>query len=463
MNRLRNIRPEEILVSSVILLLTIGTVMIFSAGAFYHHVSDPFHFLRRQMLWLPIAILCGILFSSVDYRVFRRMYPLVFLGSIVLLVLVLIPNVGRNVNNSSRWLTIGSQLRFQPSEAAKLAIVLFVAGYLAKDPTRTKSYLRGFIPVGIGTFLVFGLILREPDLGSSVFVLGLGTAVMLVAGMRIRYLATSAAAVVPVIYFYVLEHWETVQRRVLGFLDPENPEQHQVYHSLIALGSGGWAGNGLGASAEKLRYLPEAHTDFIFAVIGEELGFVGCVAILFVFVTLVASAAKVALGSRDYFGFLVGSGITIALGFQALVNVAVVTGSVPTKGMSLPLLSFGGSGLCMMLAEIGILLSIARVARTEEGVEERQDLIDAEIEAARLKEERAERALLAKEERAERRAKKKAARKKKKKEPEAPSPVARGAGLSAAPVLPVIEEEEDEYEVEADDVTECDVETETEA
>ncbi|HLU47717.1 MAG TPA: putative lipid II flippase FtsW, partial [Planctomycetota bacterium] len=360
------LRAEDVLLASVTFLLAISTVMIYSAGAFYHHLDgDSFHFLKRQILWLPIAILVGILFSSIDYRHYRRYYPWILALSVLLLALVLVPAVGRVVNNSRRWLSLGPRLQFQPSELAKLATVLFVSGFLANQPERSRRFLTGFLPLCLAVFLVFGLIILEPDLGSSVFVLGLAVGLMLIAGVRLWYLLPGVFAIAPVLAFYVHDHWETVERRLLGFLRPEDPEQHQVYHSLIALGSGSWFGVGLGGSTEKLRYLPEAHTDFIFSIIGEELGFTGCMAILLLFLALVWAGVTIAWRARDRFGFLVASGITMALGYQAAINVAVVTGSAPTKGMSLPLLSFGGSGLCVTLAQIGILLSIARVARTE--------------------------------------------------------------------------------------------------
>lgn len=355
-------RPRDMLLVSVILLLTLSTVMVFSAGAFYRSMEDSFFFLRRQLLWLPIAGLIGVLFAGLDYRSYRAWYVPIYLVALALLGLVLVPGVGASVNNSQRWLRVGG-LQFQPSELAKLAVVLLVAGFLSNRPERVRSLVRGFLPLGSLIILMFGLILIEPDLGGSAFVLALGTGLMLIGGMRIRYMITSSLAVAPILYFYAVEHWDTIWVRLQGLLNPT--EVYQVKHSLIAFGSGGLTGVGLGASVEKLRFLPEAHTDFILAVIGEELGLVGSLGVLGLFSVLVLAGAAIALEARDRFGFLLASGITMALGFQAAVNVAVVTGTAPTKGMPLPFLTFGGSGLCMTLAEVGILVSVATYGRKD--------------------------------------------------------------------------------------------------
>lgn len=361
----RFVQPQELLLSSVVLLLALGTIMVFSAGAFYHRAPDSFFLLRRQLLWLPIAVCVGVFFSLVDYRLYRRYYPYVLALGISLLVLVLVPGVGRLVNNSRRWLPLGGFFQFQPSEFAKLAAVIFVAGFLSVRPERTRSFVGGFVPVAAGVLALFGLILAEPDLGSSVFVLALGVALALIAGMRLVYLLGNLLVVVPILAAYTYVHWDTVSTRLRGMVEPEG--QYQTMQSLIALGSGHWFGVGLGAGAQKLRYLPEAHTDFIFAVIGEELGFVGCVAVIILFLALIWSGVAIAWRAGDLFGFLLASGITLALAAQAAVNIAVVTGTAPTKGMPLPLLSFGGSGLCMTLAQVGILVSVARASADPAG------------------------------------------------------------------------------------------------
>ncbi len=353
------LNPREVLLSCVFLLLSVSTVMVFSASAFHHLLVDDTHyFLKRQLLWVATAIVIMLLFYQIDYRLFARFSWPILGVTVLLLALVLVPGVGIEVNRSRRWLPIGGGIRFQPSEVAKLSMLLFTAAFLANDPTRRHRFWSGFLPLTVVVLAVFGLTLLEPDLGTSTFIVGLAGALILLGGMRIRYVLGSVFVFGPVLASFVWARWEMVQHRLQGLLDPES--LHQLRHSLRALGSGGWTGLGLGAGLQKLRYLPEAHTDFIFAIIGEELGFAGCVAILALFVALVWAGAAIAWRAPDTFGFLVASGITIALGFQAAVNIAVVTGSAPTKGIPLPFVTFGGTGLCVTMAQVGILLAIAR-------------------------------------------------------------------------------------------------------
>jgi cell division protein FtsW len=210
---------------------------------------------------------------------------------------------------------------------------------------------------------IFGLVLVEPDFGTSMFILALAFFVLLLSGVRKLYLIASAAIFAPIIAGFVYWRWEMIQARLLGFLEPD--KVYQVKHSLTALGSGGVWGLGLGASAEKLQFLPEPHTDFILSILGEELGFAGTVGILLLFVVLLWSGVGMVWRTRDLFGFLVGAGIVLALAFQAALNIAVVTASMPTKGIPLPLLTHGGSGLCATLAQVGLLLSIDRIQRKE--------------------------------------------------------------------------------------------------
>ncbi len=355
------LRPKDVLVSCVFLLLTISTVMVFSASAFHYLlIEDTHYFLKRQLLWVSTAVIVMLLVYQIDYRHYRRYYMYFLAITMLLLGLVLIPGIGIEVNNSSRWLPLGGGIRFQPSEIAKLAVLLFVAGFLANKPERATKFFTGFVPIMLVVFAIFGMTLMEPDLGTSVFVLGLAGALVILGRVKSWYLFGSALLVAPILIFYASSRWEFILKRFEGLLNPEN--LHQLRHSLRALGSGGVSGVGLGSGVQKLRYLPEAHTDFIFAVIGEELGFLGCIGVIALFVALVWAGAAIAGRARDPVGVRVASGITIALGFQAAVNIAVVTGSAPTKGIALPFVTFGGTGLCMTMAQIGILLSIARVS-----------------------------------------------------------------------------------------------------
>jgi cell division protein FtsW len=360
---------RDVFVTCVFVLVAFGTVMVASASAFLWSIEgDAFYFLRRQIAWIPIAALACVLLREIDYRILQRRHAWPLLASLVLLALVLVPQLGRNVNASRRWLPIGGGLQFQPSELAKLAVVIFIAGFIAGDPARTRRFVKGFVAATLAVLPAFALVLIEPDFGTALFILGLATCVLLLGGMRKRYFFASALLFAPLIAWFAHHRWEQIQVRFLGFLEPE--KLYQVKHSLTALGSGGLLGAGLGASGEKLRFLPEPHTDFILAIIGEELGFAGTLAVLLLFAAFLWSGIGMVWRTRDLFGFLLGAGIVISLSVQAAINIAVVTASVPTKGIPLPFLTFGGSGLTMTLAQVGILLSIDRVnRRTEAGRE----------------------------------------------------------------------------------------------
>ncbi len=354
------IEPGEALLSCVILLLTIGTVMVASASFFHRSVEgDPYFFLRRQVLWLPIAILSGVLAARLDHRVLARGYWPFLLAAGGLLGLVFVPGVGLELNGARRWIHAGS-MQFQPSELAKLAAVVFIAGFLANDPDRGRLFWKGFVPLAGGVFFLVGLILVEPDFGTAMFTFLLSGSLMMIAGMRKRFALLSGLLAVPPVAAFMVWRWEQIRPRLLGFVEPERI--YQVKQSLIALGAGGLDGSGLGAGAQKLKFLPEPQTDFIFAVIGEELGLLGSIGVILLFVGLLWSGAAIARRAGDYFGFLLASGIVIALALQAAINIAVVTATGPTKGIPLPFITFGGSGLVMTLIQVGILLSVDRAA-----------------------------------------------------------------------------------------------------
>ena len=355
-------RPRDFLVTSVFLLVSVGTVLIFSASAFHWSVQgDSTFFLRRQLIWLPIAFAGCYLMSRINPQVLQRYHWQFLLASMVLLAVVLVPQLGRNVNASRRWLPLGGGLQFQPSELAKLAVIVFVAGFMSRDVTRRNKFFRGFLAVCFVVLPLFALILAEPDFGTAMFVLGLAFTVLVLSGMRKIFFFASFIIFAPIIAAFAYWRWEQIQVRLLGFFDPE--KLYQVKHSLTALGSGGLSGLGLGESGQKLQFLPEPHTDFILAILGEELGFLGCLGVILVFLVLLWSGAAIVWRTKELFPFLLGAGIIVSLASQAAFNIAVVTASAPTKGIPLPFITFGGSGLCMTLAQIGILLSIDRANR----------------------------------------------------------------------------------------------------
>ncbi len=358
-----NINAKETLLSSVFMLLALSAVMVFSASAFHYLITeDTSFFLKRQLMWIGISgAICYFTYMS-DYRILQKHYRLGLILTLVMLALVMIPGFGIRVNQSSRWLPLGGGIRFQPSEVAKITVLVFLAGYICRDPVRTRKFWKGFVPAALGVGLLWGLILIEPDLGTSSFILGLGIILMMIAGMRWRYFLAPVAVFTPFLALFTYMRWDMIVHRFQGLLNPEG--LHQLRHSLRALGSGGLTGMGVGAGMQKLRYLPEAHTDFVFAVIGEEMGLVGCLCVIALFLVLLWSGVMIARGAKDSFGYLLGAGIILSLGMQAAFNIAVVTASAPTKGIPLPLVTFGGTGLCVTMAQIGILLSIWRISQT---------------------------------------------------------------------------------------------------
>ena len=359
----KTINAKETLLSSVFLLLALSLVMVFSASAFHYLITKvSSFFLKRQAMWIGIsASICYVMYLS-DYRILRKYYRLALIVTLVLLFLVLVPGIGIRVNQSSRWLPLGGGIRFQPSEVAKITVLLFIAGYICENRGRTTKFLKGFLPAVGGIGLLWGLTLLEPDLGTSTFILGLGVILMIIGGMRWRYFVLPLAVFTPLLAVFAYFRWDMIVHRFQGVLNPEG--LHQLRHSLRALGSGGTTGLGLGTGMQKLRYLPEAHTDFVFAVIGEELGLLGCLGVIALFLVLLWSGVMIARGAKDSFGYLLGAGIILSIGMQAAYNIAVVTGSAPTKGIPLPLVTFGGTGLCVTMAQIGVLLSIWRISQT---------------------------------------------------------------------------------------------------
>ncbi|MCH2581313.1 MAG: putative lipid II flippase FtsW [Planctomycetes bacterium] len=359
----QSIHPKETLLSAVFLLLALSAVMVFSASAFHYLiVEDSTFFLKRQMMWIGIsAAICYFTYMS-DYRILQKHYRLGLALTAVALVLVLIPGLGIRVNQSSRRLPLGGGLRIQPSEIAKITVLVFIAGYICNDSRRTTNFFKGFMPAALSVGAIWGSTLAEPDLGTSTFILGLGLILMLIGGMRWRSFLAPAAGFTPFLVLFAYLRREMIVHRFQGLFNPEG--LHQLRHSLRALGSGGVSGMGLGAGMQKLRYLPEAHTDFVFAVIGEELGLVGTLGVISLFLVVLWSGVTIARRAKDSFGYLLAAGIILSLGMQAAFNIAVVTGSAPTKGIPLPLVTFGGTGLCVPMAQIGLLLSIYRISQT---------------------------------------------------------------------------------------------------
>ncbi|MGI6132682.1 MAG: putative lipid II flippase FtsW [Bacillota bacterium] len=357
--------PDLMIFIITLALLSLGIVMVFSASSVtaYHEQGDAYYYLKRQSLWAVIGLVALVICMNIDYRLWAKLAGPLIVVSIIALTVVLVPGVGITISGSRRWLGVGP-VRVQPSEFAKLSVVIFLAAYLSASPDRVKSVVRGiFVPLILVGICVL-LVLREPDLGTSIGMAAVAWLMLLTAGGSPGWLGGLAAMTAPVIYLYA-RHDPVRMRRLTSFLDPWADPLDSGFHiiqSLLALGSGGLVGTGLGLSRQKFYYLPEQHTDFIFAIIGEELGFLGAATVVFLYALLAWRGFRASLNAPDSFGSLLAAGITIMVAVQAAMNIAVVTGSMPITGITLPLISSGGSSLVPMLAGVGILLNITRHA-----------------------------------------------------------------------------------------------------
>ena len=344
-------------------LVGIGLIMIYSASTHktYIIMGDPYYYLKRQALWAAIGLVGMFAAANFDYWRLRPMAKFILGVSIVMLLLVLIPGVGHGPAGTRRWISLGFA-SIQPSELQKLALVIFLAYFLSRAG-RAASFRHGILPVVLLAGAVFGLILLQPDLGTAVACALTIAAVLFVAGARLGHLAGLAVAAVPVLYLAIFSA-DYRRQRFLAFLDPWADPLDTGFHiiqSLYALGSGGLFGAGLGNGRHsKFFYLPEQHTDFIFAALGEELGFIGTVAVVVLFALLAWRGYRIAVRAPDGFACLLAAGITSMIVLQAAVNIGVVTASIPITGIPLPFVSFGGSSLVFSMAGVGILLNISR-------------------------------------------------------------------------------------------------------
>jgi cell division protein FtsW len=361
----RKLAPDFWLFAVALVLLSTGVVMVYSASAIVaaDRFRDPYFFLKRQVFWAALG--CAALWIALrtDYRRLEKLVlPLLGIAALLLL-LVLIPGLGVSINGSRRWLRLGP-MSFQPAELAKLALVLYLAAFLARRRNEMHDVWRGIAPpLAVGGCLA-GLVLMQPDLGNAVTLLVLTVGLLFLGGARTTWLAMLA---VPAIPLAALAVWMAPyrMRRVFAFLDPwQDPRGSgfQIIQSWLAFGSGGLFGRGIGESKQKLFYLPEAHTDFVFAIVGEELGFVGAAAVVLLFAALIWRGLRIGLRASEPFGAYLALGITVLVATQTLVNLGVVTGMLPTKGLPLPFLSFGGSALLMTMLATGVLLNISQDA-----------------------------------------------------------------------------------------------------
>lgn len=360
---------DQALLWIVVALLALGTVMVYSASVALPDSPrfaryEPTHFLVRHVLSIGMATLAAALAIQVPMRVWERWAPWIFVATLVLLIAVLIPGVGRDVNGARRWLPLGL-MNFQPSELGKLAIALYAANYMVRKMEIKENFWRAVTPMAIALGLVGVLLLAEPDMGAFLVIAAVAMGILFLGGVNGRMFFLSIAVLVGAfVVMIAASPWRA--ERILAFLKPWDPiyaqgKGYQLTHSLIAFGRGEIFGQGLGGSVEKLYYLPEAHTDFLLAVIGEELGFVGVALVIVLFFWLsrrIFHIGRQAIALDRVFSGLLAQGIGIWMGGQAFINMGVNLGVLPTKGLTLPLMSFGGSAILMNCVALAIVLRV---------------------------------------------------------------------------------------------------------
>jgi len=354
-----------ILVFCVAALLALGMVMLYSSSA----AQVGARYLMMQLVWCGLGLVLCLAAIMADYRWLKKgAWPL-FALALVLLVAVLVPHVGLKINGARRWLGFGG-MRFQSSELAKLALIIALAWYGDHFQRQMGTWKRGIVIPAAFIALVLGLIFIEPDRGTTILLGSVSAVMLLLAGVRWKYILPPVVLTLGGLGFS-LWHDPMRARRIFSWLYLEESKSgvgYQAYQAMIALGAGGWTGLGLGNGRQKHGFVPEHHTDFIFSIIGEELGLIATLLVVLAFIAIVVCGLVIAWNSRDTFGILLGSGLTFLIGLQAFINIGVVTSALPNKGLPLPFISYGGSNLLIMLTSVGVLLSIARQVRTTEAL-----------------------------------------------------------------------------------------------
>ncbi len=365
---------DQTLVAVVVALVALGLVMVYSASIAmpdnprFSGYTQAF-FLQRHVLALAIGFVVALLTVQVPTSAWEKHAPMIFVVSLILLVLVLMPFIGKVVNYSRRWIPLGF-MNFQPSEMAKLAIALYAANYMVRRMDAREKFFRAVTPMVVAVAFCGVLLLRQPDMGAFIVIATIAMSILFLGGVNAKMFFLISAVIV--VTFAIIIAFDDLRRgRILAYLDPWNPKYaqgkgYQLTHSLIALGLGEVFGKGLGASVEKLHYLPEAHTDFLLAVIGEELGFVGVATVILMFFWLtrrIFVIGRQAIALDRVFAGLLCQGIGTWIGFQAFINMGVNLGVLPTKGLTLPLMSYGGSAILMNLIALAMVLRVDMESR----------------------------------------------------------------------------------------------------
>jgi len=356
--------PDPILLVVILALLCVGLVMVYSASSFVsaRYYGDVSYFFEKQLMGAVLGVVVMVMTMRIDYRAWRR-FSLVGMA-VALLLLIIVLKFGTSAYGASRWLAFGSFFSFQPSELIKLVLALYIADWLARKGNQVGTFLYGLAPFAILVGLILGLILLENDMGTASVIAALTMAMFFTAGANIwQFILTMSGGIL----IFVIQAFQGYRfRRLVGFMDPFKHTTDlnlQLYQSLLALGSGGWLGLGLGASRQKTGYLPLPYIDSIFAIIGEELGYIGCFIVIVLFIILAFRGFRLARRTQDVYGALLATGITTWLVVQAMINIASTAGAIPYTGVPLPFISFGGTSLVISLAAVGVLLNISRYIR----------------------------------------------------------------------------------------------------
>ncbi|GAX62089.1 cell division protein FtsW [Candidatus Scalindua japonica] len=362
---IRRLDPANVIMYLVTTLLVIGIIMIYSTSS--AKIVDSAHSMNttflRHVMWVAIAVIGMLITMRLDYHYLQKYGMVIFAIAFIGLIVVLIPKFGTVTYGARRWIRFGSYFGYQPSEFAKLAMIIFMSGYITKNREKMSTFARGFVVPIVLIGVVSLLILKEPDFGTAMFISMISFVLIMAGGTRIIYVIFTMIASIPHLYQIMHNIPKYRHNRLLAFLDPwQDPAGigYQIIQSWIALGSGGVAGLGLGESRQKLFFLPMSDNDFVFSIIGEEFGFIGTACVVIMFAVLTWQGIRICKSTLDPFGFFLSLGITVSLALQAAINIAVVTGSIPTKGLPLPFISTGGSSILLSMLGIGILLNIAK-------------------------------------------------------------------------------------------------------
>ena len=356
------------LVALTCALVIFGVIMVFSASYYWSidKVGNPYNFLIKDLFWAGTGFFIMIVTTALDYHVYKKWAPWLMGGGLLLLVAVLF--VGTTINNAQRWIMIGP-ITIMPGEICKICVIIFTAWFLCRDASRVNNFTKGILPLLALAGVCGLLIMKQPNMSTAITVVGIIFAMMFVAGLHLRYVVAMFIMGVSGILMLIIKGGGYRMQRLVSFLDPfADPlgDGYQVCQGLLALGSGGLRGLGLGKSIQKNLYLPEPQNDFILAIIGEELGYIGVLVLMLVYLILIYRGIRIVLQAPDRFGMLLGSGIVMMIGIQVLLNVAVVTSSMPPTGITLPFVSYGGNALWLFMGSMGILLNISRQIKKDD-------------------------------------------------------------------------------------------------